>query len=157
MQKYAEKIYVLVHRCHEQCLKLMRASNSSKDELNEIGINTRQGIILKYLFDEDGLTQREITKRLEITSSSSGELISKLEQAGFLEKRKNLNDKRTFNLYLTEKGHTQAKEYKESAVIELEAWATELTQDEKEQLFHLLGKLSNGLEKQIIQRQMEKF
>ncbi|QQO08428.1 MarR family winged helix-turn-helix transcriptional regulator [Breznakiella homolactica] len=149
MRGYAEKIYVLVHRCHEQCLKLMRAKNQPAKELRETGINTRQGIILKILLSEDGLTQKELTSRLEITSSSCGELITKLEQAGYLERRSSPADKRTFNVYLTDSGRILAKQYKKTCVVELEEWASDLTEREKEQLFHLLGKLSKGLNDRI--------
>lgn len=104
MQGYAEKIYVLVHRCHEQCLKLMHTNNLPAKEFSDIGINTRQGIMLKLLLDENGMTQKELTWRLEIASSSCGELIAKLEQGGYLEKRTSPTDRRTFNVFLTESG-----------------------------------------------------
>jgi len=149
MNSYAEKIYVLVHRCHEQCLRLMHSNNMPAKEFGDIGINTRQGIILKLLLAENGMTQKELTGRLEITSSSCGELITKLEQGGYLEKRTSPKDKRTYNIFLTESGRSLAEHYKEVCIIELEKWASDLTQQEKELLFHLLGKLSKGLEHQI--------
>lgn len=148
MQAYAEKIYVLVHRCHEQCLKLMRTSQPDST-FREIGLSTRQGIILKFLLAEDGLTQKEVTERLGITSSSCGELIVKLEQGGYLKRRPNPADKRTYTMHLTESGRGLAEYYQEKCVIELEDWASDLTQQEKEQLFQLLAKLSQGLEDQI--------
>lgn len=149
MDSYAEKIYVLVHRCHEQCLKLMHNNSLPEREFGDVGINTRQGIILKMLLHENGLTQRELTERLEITSSSCGELLVKLEQGGFLNRCKSPMDKRTFNVYLTESGRALAKQYKKSVVVELEEWASDLAAEEKEQLFYLLGKLSQGLEERI--------
>lgn len=149
MDKYAEKIYVLVHRCHEQCLKLMHTRKRPDDTFNDIGISTRQGIILKFLLNQDGMTQKEITQRLQVTSSSCGELISKLEQGKYLERRINKNDKRTYNIYLTKSGRKLGEEYKEKSVIALEEWVTDMTGEEKEQLYILLNKLSDGLEKQI--------
>lgn len=149
MQGYAERIYVLVHRCHEQCLKMMHSNIAVVKNFPDIGINTRQGIILKLLSREDGLTQKDLTRRLEITSSSCGELITKLEQGGYLEKRTNPSDKRTFNVYLTDRGRVLAEQYKESCNVELEEWASDLTQQEQEQLFSLLGKLSKGLDDRI--------
>lgn len=149
MENYAEQIYVLVHRCHEQCLKLMRNNHLPEKEFCDFGINTRQGIILKMLLLENGVTQRELTERLEITSSSCGELITKLEQGGFLEKRTSPTDKRTFNVYLTDSGRALAQRYTGRVIVELEEWASDLTSGEKEQLFHLLGKLSQGLDDRI--------
>ena len=146
---YAERIYVLIHRCHEQCLKLVRINGKKENDFSETGINTRHGIILKLLLAENGMTQKELTWRLGITSSSCGELITKLEHGGHLEKRKSPTDKRTYNLSLTESGHRLAEHYKEKYVVELEEWATDLTQQEKSLLYQLLGKLSKGLEDQI--------
>lgn len=149
MDHYAEKIYVLVHRCHEQCLKLMHTDNAPAKEFSNIGLNTRQGIILKMLLGQNGMTQKELTGRLEITSSSCGELITKLEKGGYLEKRTSPADKRTFNVFLTESGRALAEQYKKSVIVELEEWASDLSRQEKETLFHLLGKLSKGLEDRI--------
>lgn len=149
MEQYAEKIYVLIHRCHEQCLKMMHSNNTVNREFSDVGISTRQGIILKLLFHQDGLTQKELTGRLEITSSSCGELITKLEQGGFLEKRTSPVDKRTFNVYLTDSGRVLAERYIETCIVELEEWASDLTLQEQEKLFDLLGKLSRGLDDRI--------
>ena len=149
MKNHAEPIYVLVHRCHEQCLKLVHLNNLPAKEFSDIGINTRQGIILKMLLHQDGMTQKDLTQRLEITSSSCGELITKLERGGFLEKRQSPTDRRTFNVYLTKSGRRLAQQYKKKAILELEEWASDLTTQEKEQLLFLLGKLSKGLEDRI--------
>jgi DNA-binding MarR family transcriptional regulator len=145
---YAEKIYVLVHHCHEQCLKLLHTKRPD-NEFSEMGISLQQGIILKILLYNDGMTQKDLTRRLQITSSSCGQLISKLERDKYLERRSNPDDKRTFNVYLTESGRVLGKKYKEKSVIVLEKWAFNLTVQEKEQLYALLVKLSDGLEQQI--------
>ncbi|MDL2229065.1 MarR family transcriptional regulator [Treponema sp. OttesenSCG-928-L16] len=149
MEAYAEKIYVLVHRCHEQCLKLMHSNRSFDREQSEIGISTRQGIILKLLLHEDGLTQKEITKRLEITSSSCGELLTKLEQGQYLERRASPADKRTYTVHLTKSGRRLGEYYRQKSIVELEHWASNLTIPEKKELYRLLGKLSEGLDEQI--------
>lgn len=146
MDGCAEKIYVLVHRCHEQCLRLMHANTKLDREQSEIGISTRQGIMLKMLLHEDGVTQKELTERLEITSSSCGELLTKLEQGNYLERRANPNDKRTYTVHLTQSGRSLGEYYKQKSIVELEEWSADLTGEEKAQLYLLLGKLSKGLE-----------
>lgn len=50
-----------------------------------------------------------------------------------------------------------AERYKKTCIIELEEWASGLVQQEKEMLFHLLGKLSKGLEEQINKEANEKI
>lgn len=151
MERYAEQIYILIHHCHEHCLKLMRAGDVSGNRPSATGLSTRQGVILKYLLDTEGheLTQKEITRRLEITSSSCGALIAKLEQGGYLTRHQDPDDKRTFVVSLTPSGRVLAELYKEECATELEEWASDLTHQEQRQLFVLLGKLSKGLEARL--------
>jgi DNA-binding MarR family transcriptional regulator len=99
--------------------------------------------------NNDGNTQKDLTQRLHITSSSCGELISKLEQGKYLERRVDLSDKRTFNVFLTESGRKLAEKYREKSNVILEEWASDLTEDEQAALLSLLGKLNDGLEKRI--------
>ena len=145
MSGYIEKTCVLVHRCHEQLLKLGRIKNPD-DEFNDIGIPMQQGIILKLLLAEDGLTQKELTKKLQITSSSCGALIIKMEKCGYLERRVSTDDKRTFNVYLMESGRVLGNRYKEMSIVVLEKLAPDMTENDKEQLFVLLTKLYEGIE-----------
>jgi DNA-binding MarR family transcriptional regulator len=150
IENYVEKIYVLVHRCHEQCIKLIHASPDGK--IGDSGIGLKQGIVLKILLERDGVTQRELTRLLQITSSSCGELIAKLEQGGFVRRRANAGDRRTFDVFLTESGRTLGAKYRDESREMLEEWGENLTAAEKEQLFNLLTKLSAGLDAQIEKR-----
>jgi DNA-binding MarR family transcriptional regulator len=111
----------------------------------------KQGVILKILLrhNADSITQRELTQRLQITSSSCGELIAKLAQSGYVERRVNAADKRTFDVSLTESGRILGEQYRDKSRDALEEWGENLTQDEKVQLFALLTKLSDGLDTQI--------
>jgi DNA-binding MarR family transcriptional regulator len=144
---YAEKIYVLVHHCHEQCLKLIRTKKPN-DEFSGLGLNIQQGIILKLLLEDDGMTQKELTRKLQITSSSCGAHIAKLEQEQYLERRTSTQDKRTFSVFLTQSGRDLGQKYKEKSVAALEKWESSLTEQEREQLYILLVKLRDGLERQ---------
>lgn len=145
MSGYIEKICVLVHRCHEQLLKLTHTPKPG-DEWSGMGVSLQQGIILKLLLEVDGMTQKELTEKLQITSSSCGALIIKLEQGGYLERRTNPNDKRTFDVCLTDSGRALGEKYKEKSVVAMEKWMPNLTEQEREQLYTLLGKLHEGLE-----------
>jgi DNA-binding MarR family transcriptional regulator len=148
VEHLAEGIFVLAQRCHKQLLKLIHAEMPDSG-FPALGINFKQGVILKILQNEDGITQRELTQRLKITSSSCGELIVKLEQRGYLKRRANASDKRTSDVYLTKQGRTIAGQYREQSRVLLEEWSDSLTAQEKEQLYGLLTKLSDGLQMQI--------
>jgi DNA-binding MarR family transcriptional regulator len=143
---YAEKIYVLVHHCHEQCLKLMRGYTPDA-EFAELGLSIQQGLILKFLLMNDGMTQKELTRKLQITSSSCGALLAKLGQGRYVERRPDERDKRGFCVFITESGRELGQAYLKKSLVVLEEWASDLTEQEKERLYFLLVKLSDGLDK----------
>jgi DNA-binding MarR family transcriptional regulator len=152
IENYIEKIYVLVHRCHEQCIKLIHANPDGKMCGFDIGL--KQGIVLKILLERDGITQRELTQILQITSSSCGELIAKLEQGGYAERQSNAIDKRTFDVFITESGRALGEQYRDKSRTMLEEWGENLSQSEKKHLLALLTKLSGGLDAQINKQRM---
>jgi DNA-binding MarR family transcriptional regulator len=119
------------------------------DEFLELGLSIQQGIILKLLLVGGEMTQKDITAKLQITSSSCGALLAKLEQGGYLERQAHPDDKRTFAVTLTDRGRELGKQYCDTSVVVLEKWSDFLTQDEKEQLLALLAKLYDGLEKRV--------
>jgi DNA-binding MarR family transcriptional regulator len=143
---YAEKIYVLVHRCHEQCLRLMRGYKPDA-EFTGFGLSIQQGLILKFLLTDNGMTQKELTRRLQITSSSCGALLAKLEQGQYLERRPDERDRRGFRVFITEKGREFGQLYLQKSIVVLEEWASDLTEAEKKQLYQLLVKLHDGLDR----------
>jgi DNA-binding MarR family transcriptional regulator len=118
-------------------------------EFAELGLGILPGVILKLLLDQDGMTQRELTRKLQITSSSCGAHLAKLEREGYLERQASPQDKRTFDLSLTASGRDLGRAYQEASAVVLEDWASGLTQPEKAQLHHLLTKLHAGLERRL--------
>ncbi|MDR0620856.1 MAG: MarR family transcriptional regulator [Deltaproteobacteria bacterium] len=141
---YAEKIYVLIHHCHEECLKLARLK-APGNEFSELGLGITAGLVLKLLLDAGGMTQKELTRKLGITSSSCGQVIAGLEVGKYLTRVAYPGDRRTFGLRLTKRGQALGKKYKEASVVALEEWASDLTGREKEKLHGLLVKLHGGL------------
>jgi DNA-binding MarR family transcriptional regulator len=119
------------------------------DEFSGLGLSIQQGIILKLLLADGEMTQKDLTEKLQITSSSCGALLAKLEQGGYIERQAHSNDKRTFAVTLTDDGRKLGKQYKETSVEVLEKWSDFLTQEEKEQLIALLTKLYDGLENRV--------
>ncbi len=113
------------------------------------GIGRGQGLVLRILAENDGITQTEIAEKLDIRPSSLGELVVKLEENGFVERRKNENDKRIMNVYLTEKGRKVEKEFINSRQQIAELWCAGLSENEKIQLYELMGKLIASMEEAL--------
>lgn len=148
-KNYIEEIFQMFHYFHHQSLKLVQSEQQSNDVLDQLGLGSRQGAILKILLGNDGITQRELTKRLQITSSSMGELLGKLEKGAYVERCANAADKRTADVHLTEKGRAAGEQYKASGSAMDQEWAAVLTDEEQAQLVMLLGKLKTGFDNKI--------
>ena len=89
----------------------------------------------------EGIWQKEIAEEAGINASSTSEVITKLEEDGFLTRETDENDKRATLLKLTEAGKARADEIRaerESALAEL---FSKLTEEEKQTLSDLLDKL----------------
>ena len=87
-----------------------REKHHSNFNGNEPMISRSQGHLVGLLLVEDGLTQKELSTRLQIRPASLGELVDKLQQTGYVERHVNKNDKRISNVYLTEEGRNAANE-----------------------------------------------
>lgn len=109
-------------------------------------IGRGQGLVLHMLAEKDGMTQTEITEKLDVRPSSLGELVAKLEKNGYVERRQNENDKRAINVFLTDKGREAEKEFINPRQKDAETWCLGLSEDDKAQLTNLLDKLINSME-----------
>lgn len=69
-----------------------------------------QWIALYYIYEEEGLSQRELGNLMCIKDSSVGRLVSRLERDGFIKRIKSEKDKRLINLELTEEGKSRFQE-----------------------------------------------
>lgn len=69
----------------------------------ELGFAPGQFPILVELWQEDGLTQRQLVERLEIEQATIANTLARMERDGLVERRKHPKDKRAQLLFLTEK------------------------------------------------------
>lgn len=59
---------------------------------------------LRALWQEDGLTQRELSERVRMKGPTTVAAVNRLEQRGLVKRVHNTDDGRMINVYLTEKG-----------------------------------------------------
>jgi DNA-binding MarR family transcriptional regulator len=70
----------------------------------------------------------------------------------YIKRRVNPRDGRTFEVRLTKRGRALGERYRDQSRAMLEEWGENLTPKEKERLFALLTKLSEGLDSQVEKR-----
>jgi len=72
--------------------------------LSKIGLYKGQPPILSALWDRDGLTITELAEAVEIRPATVTVMVKRMEKAGLLVRRSDLNDMRICRVYLTQKG-----------------------------------------------------
>ncbi len=77
--------------------------------LSKINLHIGQERLLMELWQQDGLTQTELSDRLCIEPPTLTKMLSRLEKTKLLEKRKDLEDARVSRIFLTEKGYSLQK------------------------------------------------
>lgn len=72
--------------------------------LKPYGIGSGQYIFLMYISKCEGISQKELSTLMMIDKTTTTKAIKKLEDAGYIYRIKDSEDKRYFKLYITEKG-----------------------------------------------------
>lgn len=112
------------------------------------GARAGQERILSMLAVKDGLSQKYLAYLLGIRPQTLSEALAKLEEQGYVERRKDENDRRVMLVYLTDDGRERAKEIDARREQRAEDIFSVLTDEEKEQLARILAKLDAGIEQQ---------
>lgn len=113
--------------------------------LNEYGLTPAQFGVLEALYH---LGEMRICELIDKTLSTSGNMtvvIRNLEKEGLIQRKTNPDDKRAFNIVLTEKGETKIKIAFEAHLVLIDQFFSNLDQEEKLLLFSLL-KNTNGIQ-----------
>lgn len=83
------------------------ANKVSKDfdlELKKHGLTIALWPTLMCLWEEEGVTQRDIAEKSKVENSTTTRTLDKLEKLELVERRADPNSRRSFRIYLTEKG-----------------------------------------------------
>lgn len=94
------------------------------------GLNPYQAHLLGEIASQDGQTIKELAYHLCVKPSNFKPIAQPLEERGLIERRQDENDKRSFRIYLTEKGRAEsaAIDTEFSALFEENPDAAELQQ-----------------------------
>ncbi|AYE38734.1 MarR family transcriptional regulator [Companilactobacillus zhachilii] len=103
-----------------------------------------QGKILLALSQTDGLSQKELATRLDLTAQSTAEFVNKLVKKGLVTKEKSTTDRRMTIIRITDLGRQTTT--MESAVPE---FLNALTDEELDQFANILTKINTHLYAEI--------
>jgi len=76
-----------------------------KPILGPLGLTYPQYLVLLVLWEQDGLTVKEIGQRLHLDSGTLTPVLKRLQAMGYVQRSRDLPDERQVRVALTERGH----------------------------------------------------
>ena len=123
-------------------IQLMRQMRRCNHLLyHKFSLNFSQNRILSLINREGPMTQKMLMCKMQIQPGSLSEVLSKVESAGLVERRRCEDDRRNFEIRLTEEGVKQAEAFERDRQDMAQLLFETLSPTEKETLMDLLEKL----------------
>jgi DNA-binding MarR family transcriptional regulator len=112
------------------------------ERLRTIGLSPAHAGVLRFVQGSEGVTQQALGEALHVLPSRLVVLIDELETRGVIERRDNPHDRRSYALFLTDKGRDTFKVIGRLAREHQEALCAALTDKERAQLAALLERIA---------------
>lgn len=74
--------------------------------LEVLGLYRGQPPVLGALWEQEGLTQKELAEKLQNTPATITKMLQRMEKAGFIQRKPDETDQRITRVYLTQAGRT---------------------------------------------------
>ena len=96
---------------------LLKAFNHSNNliiqQVYDLDLLPGQPKILEYLLEHDGTIAKNISRDHVLDKSTITSLLTRMEKQNLIVRKNQINDKRAYSIYLTEKGKESAQKVKQ--------------------------------------------
>ena len=113
------------------------------------GVSIGMWFFLRALWQEDGISQRELSQRVGMMEPTTASALTNMERKGLVRRIRNRTDRRIVNVFLTERGRALRRELLPLAAEVNEAALRGVSVNEVAQLRALLAKLRTRLDADI--------
>jgi len=113
-------------------------------ELKDYDINSSEYIFLVNLYEEDGVSQEKLSASLFIDKAATARAIRRLEQLGYVNRKRDPNDSRSNLVTLTSKGMEMKKFIKSKLTYWTETISEGFTPEEAEDLLRKIKHMSRN-------------
>ena len=113
--------------------------------LKPLGLTYTQYIVLLVLWEKDALSVTQIGEKLMLDNGTLSPLLKKLEQAGYVERRRSREDDRVVEITLTDEGRALQEKAKDVPIRV--ARCVDLSPEKARELYSLLYELLDGQKK----------
>ncbi|MFV0559426.1 MAG: MarR family winged helix-turn-helix transcriptional regulator [Enterococcus sp.] len=116
----------------------------TREQLEQSNPNIGQYRCLVHIAEYEPIRQKELAEALMIRPSSLSELLKKMEQKQWIQRKANETDKRVSYVTLTDEGRQQLTVYKgkrDKYISDRKNLLANLSEEEREQFYYLLKKI----------------
>jgi len=124
-----------------ETMKLVHYHIDEAFKNNNLDLTKEQMIILKKLYEEDGLNQNELALLTFRDKSSLARLLAKMEVKNYLYRKKSTEDKRINRVFLTKEGELLFKQTRPIIKEMIDTMEKDITENEKMLMITLLKKI----------------
>jgi len=103
---------------------------------------------LVMLYEQDGLTQAELSKRIQVEQPTMANTLSRMERDGLIKRKADPSDKRRALVHLTPRAESFKKDLMDKARQVPGAALAKLSSSDQDTLFRLLGQMLENLQNQ---------
>ena len=120
------------------------SSKGFMEALEPVGIDPREFLLMRFVAASEGQSQQALAARLAVPASRMVALVDRLEEAGFIERRADPEDRRVRGLHLTRKGRGALERASKIAIDYETQLCAGIDREERETLIDLLQKLQTS-------------
>ncbi|MBO4904117.1 MAG: MarR family transcriptional regulator [Lachnospiraceae bacterium] len=113
--------------------------------LDEFGLHPGNPKLLVYISDHEGCKQKEIADTLYLETCTLSSVLSNMEDAGLIERKRLKEDKRSYAIFLTEKGRKILKPIKKQFENSVETALSGFSPKEAAELRGYLDRVAKNL------------
>ncbi len=110
-------------------------------ELKKHGLSVALWPTMMCLWEEEGVTQRDISAKSKVEHSTTTRTLDKLEKLNLVERRTDPNSRRSFRIYLTPKGYELKEKLLPIPLAINEEMLSSLEKTEQKEMVRLLQKM----------------
>ncbi|RJX66554.1 MarR family transcriptional regulator [Vibrio sinensis] len=110
-------------------------------ELKKHGLTVALWPTMMCLWEEEGVTQRDIAAKSKVENSTTTRTLDKLEKLDLVERRADPNSRRSFRIYLTDKGRAMQEDLLPVPVAVNQELMDVLDESEQKDMIRLLQKM----------------
>jgi DNA-binding MarR family transcriptional regulator len=126
----------LLNRLYDRCLQ---------DALKEFGVAPGQFAPLVMLFEEDGLTQAELCRRINVEQPTMANTLERMERDGLVKRKADSDDRRRAHVFLTARAKDIQTQVMEAARAVSNRTVTRLSASEQDDMFRLVARMVENL------------